>query len=248
MERTRSSTTRMTFCILVLIASLQAANAASEESVPPLASRAMAAWDAAAVAAVMRDAKNAEGIERDLALGIAYHNLAVSKPEGNADEAIERLSAASASSASAGIETRAIALAYRGSALTLKASLLNEAKNVIGASALLGEGSDLMDEAARMAPGSLAIRFLRADNALSVTSSSPFDRSGVAEEDLDAIETRLEELSPGDRARWHILSGRLAVLRKDIRTAVARFEAAVKASPSSAEGKEARRLLARYAD
>ena len=218
-----------------------AAAQSARTSPDPLVARALAAFDEKEAAALVKEA-DAEPELRDLVQGIVYHNLGVAKPSANADKAIALLRAVKARSDSP------LCSAYLGSAITLKAGLLNAAKDAAGASALLDQGFALMDGAVAADPQDIGLRFLRAENSIEVSQGSPFDRGPIAAQDLKALKEKWEGLGPENRSRWHLLSARLSLLGGDAKTGLAELDLAVKAASSSPTALQARKLMARYAE
>lgn len=182
------------------------------------------------------------GDDRELVLGIVYHNLARSKGATYVAKAIKELSAARAGKG----PRLALATAYLGSAITLDAGEKSKAGDVMKASLLLDQGFKLMDEAVALDPNSLDLRFLRAENSLEVSASSPFNRLSIARQDILRIGQAEKDLSPEARAAFHLLSAKAYIAEKRLNDGLKELEAAIKAAPQSSPGIEAARVLSRY--
>jgi tetratricopeptide (TPR) repeat protein len=180
-----------------------------------------------------------EGGERSgLYVGIVLHNVA-----GNDSGRVEKSIAALKD-----YWTRKgdpLALAYYGSAVTMRGGVLSAKGDFIKAAAAVDEGFGLMDKAVSLAPADLEIRLLRAENGMSVAESSPFKRYDVVGADLAALETKLGSLDPETRAQWWLISARLAQARgKNLEAAIAAYENAIRAAPSSGHAAAAKKRLA----
>jgi hypothetical protein len=171
-----------------------------------------------------------------LVTGITRHNLAVENPARWTAAAVEALEKCAKTG-------DPIALGYYGSALTIKAGLLSGKGDIAGATAVLKEGIGKMDQAVRAVPDSRLLRFLRAENAVSVSESSPFARWDVAEADVSAIEKSSLPLQAEDRARIETIRGRIALGKGDAAGAMRRFEAAIRTAPESPAAATARRMM-----
>ncbi len=195
-----------------------------------------ACWTQAEAEELIQKAKREAPASLPLVTGIVRHNLAVSDPGRWVQASLSILKPLAS-------RKEPMALAYYGSALTLYASIL--AKNGAGADAAieLGEGAQDLDEAVRLAPDSLALRFLRAENSVSVSAKSPLKRWDVAAEDLALLEKSRARLSAGERASVELLKARVALGKGDASEAMRRCEAAIRAAPESRAAAAARRIL-----
>jgi hypothetical protein len=105
-------------------------------------------------------------------------------------------------------------------------------------------GFALLDKAVQAAPEAVALRFLRAENAISTSEQSPFKRWDVAAQDISAIEKSGVELSPADLAGLELLKARIAFGRGDGEEGLRRLETAIRTAPSSRSAETAREMLA----
>ncbi len=201
-----------------------------------LLSAAAAANTEAEAQAVIGRAEKSEPSSVPLVTGITRHNMAEANPARWAAVAIETLEKCAKTG-------EPVALGYYGSAITLKAGLLSGKGDMMGATAALDEGFKKIDEAVRAAPGSMLLRFLRAENSVSVSERSPFARWDVAEADVAAIEKSGAALQDEDRARIETIRGRIALGKGDSAAAMRRFEAAIRAAPKSRAAAAARKLM-----
>ncbi|MFN3411370.1 MAG: tetratricopeptide repeat protein, partial [Exilispira sp.] len=173
-----------------------------------------------------------------LFVGIAYHNLALLDSEKYSKLSIEWLEKYK------GSKFTYICMAYKGSAITLIANALSKKKDFIGASAKLNEGFKLLDKAVNLDPENIIIRFLRSENGMEITESTPFNRSKEVEQDLNFLSTKLTSLTSLSRAQYYLLLGRLKIYQKKIAEAIAALKMVIKEAPDSKYAKRARQLLA----
>jgi tetratricopeptide (TPR) repeat protein len=186
----------------------------------------------------MREVQKGAGAEADLCMGIVYHNLAMNKPESNADKSIALLEAVVKKTGNP------LARGYWGSALTLKASGLAAKGDYAGAASLVAQGIALIDEAVAAAPGMTTLRFLRASNGLDVSGNSPFKRYDVVAEDIRILETSAEKFSPEESAGVQLMKGELLIAQGKIDEGIRALEQAVRSAPESASAQIARKKLA----
>lgn len=177
-----------------------------------------------------------------LFIGIAYHNLALIDSEKYSKLAVEWLEKYK------GAKFTSICMAYKGSAITLIGNALAKKKDFIGASARLNEGFKLIDKAVNLDPENIIIRFLRSENGMEITESTPFNRSKEVEQDLNFLSTKLTSFSPLSRAQYYLLLGRLKIYQKKIAEAIAALKMVIKEAPDSKYAKKARQLLAKLED
>lgn len=169
--------------------------------------------------------------------GILYHNLAETQREESADE--EVLEKALQEITKEVAERNPVGRAYRGSLITLQASVQEQKGNLFGAAALLQKGFTEMDSAVREAPDVFLIRFLRGINSIEVSQGSPFDRYDKAEEDLQWLLAHLpENLLPGDAAAVYWMKGEIAYRNDRLEEALSAWEEAYETAPESYYGQK----------
>jgi hypothetical protein len=235
------------FAVLVVAAALAAfaAPGASAESPATAASEAVAlaesAWTETEANAAIAAASRTAPASVELVTGIVRHNLAAANPKKWAAAAVETL----AKCAKGGDPT---AMAYYGSALTLRAGLSASTGDVAGATADLEQGFGFMDKAVRAAPDSIALRIMRAENAASTSEQSPFKRWDVAAADVAVIEKSGGTLSPENLAGLEVLKARIAFGKGDAEDGIRRLEAAIRTAPTSRAAEAARALLSELED
>lgn len=177
-----------------------------------------------------------------LFVGVAYHNLALIDSEKYSKLSIEWIDKYK------GSRFASVALAYKGSAITLVANALSKKKDFMGAAAKLNEGFELLDKAIKIDPNNVTIRFLRAENGMEITQTTPFNRSKVVEEDLNFLTTKLNSFSSLQKAQYYLLLGKLKLFQKKISEAIAALKQVIKEAPDSKYAKTARQLLAKLED
>ncbi|MDA3852399.1 MAG: hypothetical protein PF447_14190 [Spirochaetaceae bacterium] len=138
--------------------------------------------------------------QNELALGIAYHQMAMIDAAAYGQIARETLEDIDGP----------LALAYHGSVLTMLASMEDE-DNPLGALRLLDKGSQEIDEAVALAPDVIGIRILRLANGLAVSQNSPLNRYEVLTDDLDSLENwlLLDEVSQAEKSQYYFYLGEL---------------------------------------
>jgi tetratricopeptide (TPR) repeat protein len=203
-----------------------------------LLSLALSTFEPAAGKAAIARFEREGGAKAKLYVGIVQHNLAFGDP-AMVEAAIATLKAYWEKSGDP------LALAYLGSATTMRGSILSGKGDMMGAAAAVDEGFKMMDKAVSLAPKDPAIRFLRAENGLGVAESSPFKRYDVIKQDLDALKSAFSSLSTNDQARWWLLSGRLAQATGKLGEAIKAYEQAARLAPGTPIAAEARARLAK---
>lgn len=176
--------------------------------------------------------------EKEIYIGILYHNLAVSDPAKYAQKAVQTCKAAYEQYHSA------LARAYYGSAVTLLAKLANASGDVTTASARLDEGARILDAAVTQEPSNLDVRAVRMNNAVEVSASSPFPRYDVAKTDVQYFLSRLNELDADTRSMVYYIQGVVALQEHNTGTALSSFEKSAAASPSCNYAKLSRKQMA----
>jgi hypothetical protein len=225
-----------TFAFLVM-SFIAACVAHAEDPRTALISRAAAVWTEKDAEAVIAAAARESPSAVDLVTGITRHNLAVADPSLWAASAIQTLERCAKTG-------DPIAMAYHGSALTIRAGMKSGKGDAAGASADLEAGFSLMDKAVRAAPNAIMLRFMRAENAASTSEQSPFPRWDVAAQDVAVIEKSAAALSAEDRAGLELLKARMALGRGDAGEGMRRLEAAIRTAPASRSAETARGMLA----
>ncbi|MCR4422644.1 MAG: hypothetical protein GYA61_03655 [Spirochaetales bacterium] len=177
-----------------------------------------------------------------LYVGLAYHNLSLIDSIKYSSFAVDWLLKYN------GKKFYSIALAYRGSAVTLVANALSKKGNLIGAASKLDEGFKLMDKAIKEDSSNIIIRFLRAENGIEITETTPFDRSKIVEEDLNFLKDKLTNFSNLQKAQYYLILGRLKIYQKKIPEAISALKQVIKEAPDSKYAKKAKQLLAKLED
>ncbi len=175
--------------------------------------------------------------EKDLLLGIVYHNLARANQGRYISLAKNHLQRSWKSTSSP------LALGYLGSVITLEGSVYSRKGNVVRASAKVEEGKKLIDRAVSMDSSSLFLRFLRIGNAIGVSEASPFKRYDVARKDLDFLAGKLGMLDDRSRSLYHMYSGKVAMARNKINEALAAFERSIRSAPRAPYAVESRKMI-----
>jgi hypothetical protein len=225
-------------CISLTLAFIIAFAAHAEDArTATIIAKAASAWTEKDAEAAISAAAREDPASVELVTGIVRHNLAVTDPGRWAAAAIEALGKSSKNG-------NPFAMAYHGSALTLRAGLKSGTGDVMGATADLDAGFALLDKAVRAAPDVLTLRFLRAENAASTSEQSPFKRWDVASQDVAVIEKSSRALSAEDRAGLELLKARISFGRGAVEEGLRSLEAAVRAAPSSKTADAARAMLA----
>lgn len=134
------------------------------------------------------------------------------------------------------LESSSIVLgrAYLGSLYTMKASVRQSAGSLFQAAAFLERGFSELDGAVKQEPRCEEIRLLRAINSIEVSSGSPFDRYGEAEEDISWLEANSSDLQGSSVLLW--LRGELSYYQGNINEALDAWEAAYAADPQGEFG------------
>ena len=144
------------------------------------------------------------------------------------------------------IESDPLALGYYGSAISLEAAVAAEGKNGLKALGLLKKSGKLIDEAVRRDPENVDLRFLRMINSYGVSSDPPVKRWKEMKTDIDWLKARRSEFSAEWQGSLYLYEGHYLARSRDIDGAVSCYSECVRASPGSAEAREAEMLLSRY--
>ena len=142
----------------------------------------------------------------------------------------------------------ALAAAYHGSAVTLKALEAKQAGKLMDALGFIDAGVEEIDAALASEPGNLELRILRLENSMSLIETSPVDRKPQVREDLAALRAAWASLGPEQKAISDLDEGRLLVSDKRLSDALKRWRAVQKDAPDSEPAARARKLIARYGD
>jgi tetratricopeptide (TPR) repeat protein len=175
--------------------------------------------------------------EKDLIMGIVYHNLARVNPGRYISRAKVHLQREWKSTSSP------LALGYLGSVITLEGSVYSKQGNVVKASAKVEEGKKLIDRAVSMAPGDLFLRFLRIGNAIGVSEASPFKRYDVAKRDLDYLSAKLDQADDLTRSLYYMYRGKVAMAQNRINDALVGFERSIRNAPRSRYAAESKKMI-----
>ncbi len=176
-----------------------------------------------------------EGDTARVIRGILYHNLA--QLQGEVDEAAVEKGLAELDEDLA--ESNSVALAYRGSLVTLQASLAEASGNLFGAAALLERGFAAMDKAVEIDPDNYLIRCLRGVNSVQVSQGSPFDQCSQAEEDLAWLTANpASQTGTAEQAMILWLKGEVAYRNRRLDEALSAWEEAYDTAPDSLYGRE----------
>ena len=177
--------------------------------------------------------------------GIEYHNLSRADGGKDASANIEK----ALSTLEPFVSSDAIACAYYGSALTIKAGIISE-KNPIKSLSYLEEGSSYLDKAVSMKTDDIELRMIRLENGIEVSRSSPVKRYSVIKEDVDflLLEKNMCQLSPQDKTEAYLYCGYYFQDAGDLETALDLFEMAVEADSNCGAGKTAQKMLDKYSE
>ena len=184
---------------------------------------------------MIREIQGSSLSDRELYLGIIYHNLMDYDPDAYLEPALDNLKKAS--------ENSPLGLGYYGSVLTKQGGMASDNGNIFKASSLVEEGFRAIDKAVSLAPDDINLRILRMENGLSVSKASPFKRYDTVREDLAWMKPRLETLSPGLQVVYYYTAGEMAWLESDIDTALTCFNIVTETMPESPQADWAREYL-----
>ncbi|MFH1825575.1 MAG: hypothetical protein ABH873_10210 [Candidatus Firestonebacteria bacterium] len=175
--------------------------------------------------------------DKDLYLGIIYHNLAIKSPEKYVKEAIQYLEKECK-------ETKnVLARGYYGSAITIEGGLCEKKKDILTASTKVEEGLTLIDDAIKVESTNVNLRFLRLNNAIAVSLSSPFKRYNIAREDLKFLKEKYDSFSSEIKAFYHFCFAQVSFGEDKVEESIFHFEKAVSVSPNSIYAKKAKEYL-----
>lgn len=175
--------------------------------------------------------------DKYLYLGIIYHNLATKNPEKYLKEAIQYLEKEYK-------ETKnVLAQGYYGSAITIEGGLYEKKKDIITASTKVEQGLTLIDDAIKIEPNNVSLHFLRLNNAIAVSLSSPFKRYNIAREDLKFLKEKYDTFSLEIKAFYHFCFAQVSFGEDKVEEAIFHFEKAISISPESIYAIKARKYL-----
>lgn len=177
-----------------------------------------------------------DSINSNLYMGIAYHNLSQSDPDF-VDQSIELLEESWKEN------ELPLALAYLGSAVTIRAGIAAESGDLLAAMADLSAGIKKIDKAVILDPDSLNIRVLRIVNSISLSKSSPVSREKEIEEDLDCLFVQLAELDNETQSLYWFYTGDFALTQNRWDDAFFALEKAIQTAPLSSYAQTAEQLL-----
>jgi hypothetical protein len=196
---------------------------------PDLEERAASALTVEESRLLLREAGTGSDAEARTVRGIIYHNLFRLGDPSALVRADEELS---------GLDSP-VAAGYLGSVRTLQGGVAVEGGNFLAATRLVMEGFDLIDDAVRRDPDSITLRFLRAENGLSVSEGSPFKRYDVVARDVAYLMDHPALATGEDRAHVLYLSGMVHLAQGGLAAAIDLFSRTHRIAPESAWGREA---------
>lgn len=189
---------------------------------------------------LVKEIESSNDPNRDLYLGILYHNSVMFAQDGTEDyleKALKHIQAAYEKTQDS------LALGYWGSLITLESGAAARNNNVIKAAVKLDEGSNLIDQAVEEDAENINLRLLRMNNAVGVSESSPFDRYDVVKEDLEYVRTFYTSLSKPVKYMVKLIEGRLALHEDRIADALLCYEESIREMPGSSYARQAEVFL-----
>ncbi len=198
--------------------------------------------------ALIIEIKTNGGKDKELLLGIIYHNLAQANPGKYLTLALTNLLSGYNKT------TNALAYGYYGSALTLEASLYTKKgkkNDFIKASSEVMAGSDIIDQMVKKEPDNIDLRFLRIGNIIAVAKGSPFKRYETARKDLDYLTNLMTNTDNYTKSCLYLWSGEIYMGMNQGKNAaenltekaIGDFEKAVDAAPDSMSAARAKTHL-----
>ncbi|MFP4365337.1 MAG: hypothetical protein ACLFR1_15855 [Spirochaetia bacterium] len=176
---------------------------------------------------------DSQSSDHRIARGIIFHTLINLGNEELVDQAEDDLENA----------VSPLSRGYYGSLLTLKGGIASENGDLVRATTLVQEGSEIIDEAVAADPENITLRFLRLENGIGVSQGSPFDRYEAIAEDAEFLLEHRELQSGENRARVLYLAGEVALGMNDVYTCLDYLEGALRAAPESRWAQKADMLL-----
>ncbi len=178
-------------------------------------------------------------VEGRLAEGIRLHDAARDDPAsiGKAKEILGPLKDGSS-----------LALGYYGSVVTMEADVASANKKMLKALALLKEGTGYIDEAIKLSPELIDLRFIRIETSYEISLSSPMNRFKEMKIDIEWLSARTSALDASERGVLELYRGLYLARAKKIDEALDAFDKCIEISPGSPEAAEAKKQIARYAE
>ncbi len=189
---------------------------------------------------LVTEIQGSKGPDKDLYLGILYHNMVLFAQVGD-NTYLEK--ALKYNQASYEKTHNPLSLGYWGSAITLEAGAAVNKNDVLTASIKLEKGSKLIDQAVQEDSSSVGLRLLRMNNGVEVSESSPFDRYDVVKEDLEYIRPLYTTLANNVKSMVKLIEGRLALHEDRIDHALSCFEQSIREMPGSSYARLAESYL-----
>lgn len=181
--------------------------------------------------------KNPKDKNSLITLGIAYHNLAILEVKNASEKAEEYLKKTTEL-----YPEDALSLALLGSSISMVG---RDSYNIVKKMTSVNKGAELLDKAVTMAPDSVLLRMIRANNSLDIPKS--FGRQKIAKGDLLHIEGIIkkapQEVSLDVQAEVYYQLGNIFKSEKDSSTARSYFKKAAEVFPDSEWGKKAKKEL-----
>lgn len=178
--------------------------------------------------------------------GIEYHNLL--RKENSKEQEMTTNIEKCLSILEPFVSSDAVACAYYGSALTIKAGMISE-KNPIKSLSYLEDGSKYLDKAVLMKSDDIELRIIRLENGIEVSRTSPVKRYGVILDDVNfLLEKNMNLLSADIQAEAYLYCGFYYQDSGDLETALELFERASEADSDCSAGKKALKMLEKYSE
>lgn len=179
--------------------------------------------------------------EKDIATAVEYHNKARTAGIEYGEKALALLKPYCG--------TDSIASAYYGSTLTVIAGIISE-KNPIKALEYLQSGGEYMDKAVEMNPENPVVHFVRLENGIEVSRTSPIKRYSVIKKDFVWFidDDNISSLGIEDQAEAYLYCGHLKLDEGDLDYALELYESSVDAAPESNSAKISAKMLDKYTE
>ena len=180
----------------------------------------------------------AQDKESQIAKGIEFHNRSRSVEGSESDSLVDDC----INTLEPFIKENALACAYYGSALTIKAGQY-ASKSPMKAYSNLKKGSKLIDKAVKMDSNNVHLRILRLENGIDVSRGSPVKRYKIIRDDVDYLLKIVDHFEPEVKAEVYLACGNFYLDSKKADLAKKYFELAYTSSPDSDFGKKAKEIL-----
>lgn len=184
----------------------------------------------------------AQDKESQIAKGIEFHNRSRSVEGNESDSLIDNC----INTLEPFIKENALACAYYGSALTIKAGQY-ASKSPMKAYSNLKKGSKLIDKAVKMESKNVHLRILRLENGIDVSRGSPVKRYKIIRDDVDYLLKIVDHFEPEVKAEVYLACGNFYLDSKKDDLAKKYFELAYKSSPDSDFGARAKEMIPQVA-